>query len=63
MDESRAWGFYEWDVNGKIAENKYEPWRSEIENAAAARDQGLVNRQRLTKREMVAWAPSPPDLE
>lgn len=54
--ECWARDFYEYDVNGKKTENKYERWLSEIENAAAPVHEALVNRQQLTQRDMVAWA-------
>ncbi len=54
--ECWARDFYEYDVNGKRTENRYERWLSRIENDATPILEALVNRQELTHREMIAWA-------
>jgi hypothetical protein len=48
--------FYEYDVNGKRTENRYERWLSTIENNAAPILEALVSRRQLGQREIAAWA-------
>jgi hypothetical protein len=48
--------FYEYDVNGRRTENKYERWLAGIEDAAAPIHQSLINRQPLGQREEAHWA-------
>ena len=54
--ECWARDFYEYDVNGKRTENRYERWLGGIENDAAPVLEALVGRQHLGQWQIAAWA-------
>ena len=54
--ECWARDFYEYEVNGKRTENRYERWLAGIEDAAAPVHEALINRQPLSHRETLVWA-------
>ena len=54
--ECWARDFYEYDVNGKQTENRYEGWLAQIEDAAAPIHEALINRQPLSQRARIVWA-------
>jgi hypothetical protein len=54
--ECRELDFYEYELNGKKTDNKYEALLGRIENDAAALGQNLLNRRSLGQREAAIWA-------
>jgi hypothetical protein len=48
--------FYEYELNGRKTNNKYEDWLARIETDASAVLRRLVNHQQLTDREVAIWA-------
>jgi Protein of unknown function (DUF4238) len=48
--------FYEYELNGKKTNNKYEHWLSRIENEAAVKLQILLNHNQLGQWDALAWA-------
>lgn len=48
--------FYEYELNGKKTNNRYENWLGRIENEAAVKLQILLNHNRLGQRDKFAWA-------
>jgi len=56
--KSECWepDFYEYDVNGKTTNNRYEDFLTVIENDAAARFQVLLDRQQLSREDAPIWA-------
>lgn len=54
--ECWARDFYEYDVNGKRTENKFERWLRGIENDAAPVHEALVNGSQLSQADTIAWA-------
>ncbi len=48
--------FYEYELNGRKTNNKYEDWLARIETDATAVLRVLANRQQLTEREATIWA-------
>jgi len=56
--KSECWerDFYEYDVNGKRTNNRYELWVGRIENDAAPILGALLNQQPLNQKEVTVWA-------
>lgn len=48
--------FYEYDVNGKRTNNRYERWLGRIENDAVTVTEALLNQQQLNQKQMTVWA-------
>lgn len=48
--------FYEYNVNGKTTNNRYEQWLGRIESDAAALVETLLDQRHLTQREVAIWA-------
>jgi uncharacterized protein DUF4238 len=54
--ECRERDFYEYELNGRKTNNKYEDWLGRIESDAAAVHRLLVDRQPLAQQDVVIWA-------
>jgi hypothetical protein len=48
--------FYEYELNGRKTDNKYETWLGRVENDAAAKLQILLNHEQLGQRDSTVWA-------